>query len=323
MFTGWLKPFDTQRPLTPQERKAALTSADVWCAGPDEQLSLVKLNGTFAEFIDRAFRMRGSVVTLFALACSSIIVGAFVYVVSVVWGLNRQGLHSAGTLLTMVSIMTVVFALILTSLWRRGLGRELFAYVYYPVRFDRVRKQVHVFRHNGKGGVLSVPFDEVYWFIGRGERMDFLYDLRGAVLEGDRIVHMFAVGQYFEANGEERVRSLWSFICTYMQGGPDALAACGVAPRIDLSVRPSWRNCWRWKLLMLGEGAARLRYVLAPFYYTVLTIMTAWRWLIFKTCRMPHWPAELFDATNETSERSRWPEPMLIGGDEPAPNGHL
>jgi len=283
----------------------------------------VKLNEEFSEFIDRAFRLRGAAVTLLALVCFSIILGTMIHVANLAWDLNERGRHDPATLLTTVLIGSVAMGAFLVVLWHWGLGRDLFKYVYYPIRFDRVRQQVHVFRHNGKGGILSVPFDEVHWFVGRGERMDFLYDLRGAVLEEDRIVHMFAVGQYFEADGEQRVRSLWSFICSYMEGGPEALAAQGVKPRIDLSVQPSWRNCWRWKVLMLGETAARLRYVLAPLYYPALTVLTAWRWLVFKSCRMPHWPAELFDATAEVEARSGWPEPTLIGGDETESNRHL
>ncbi len=68
---------------------------------------------------------------------------------------------------------------------------------------------------------------------------------------------MCSVGHYFDDGAQESVQALWKFIRTYMAGGPAALAAACVPPLIDLSVRPTWRNAWRWEMLRLGERFAR------------------------------------------------------------------
>jgi hypothetical protein len=68
---------------------------------------------------------------------------------------------------------------------------------------------------------------------------------------------MCSVGHYFDDGAQESVQALWEFIRTYMAGGPAVLAAAGVPPLIDLSVRPTWRNAWRWEMLRLGERFAR------------------------------------------------------------------
>lgn len=323
MFAGWLKAFPSGRALSREERAAGLSSVSYDKVGLDEQLSLTRLNYNFSEFVDRAFRVRGSAATLLGFFSFLIVMGTILALWSLTYDLASGGKHDVVELLTTVCIGSVFLVFFLIAIWYVSLRKELFAYRYYPVRFNRTSGMVSIFRHNGRNGVLSIPFDQVFWFVGRGDRMEFLCDLRGAVLDGEKIVHMFSVGHYFEAEGEQRVRSLWSFICTYMEGGPDLLAARGVKANIDLSVEPTWRNCWRWVMLTMGAPFAQLRYVLAPIYYPVLTIMAAWRWLALNSCRKPKWPLDLFSGRSSAIEPGAWREPALIGEFEVDPGARL
>ena len=58
---------------------------------------------------------------------------------------------------------------------------EYFAHTHYPIRFNRVTQMVHVFRHDGPDGALTVPWESVFFHIGRGTNMKFLRDIRGEV----------------------------------------------------------------------------------------------------------------------------------------------
>lgn len=313
MFTGWFKRFDAERTVRKAGPGARLTVEQAGHVVPDEQLSLVRLNDGYAEFVDRAFRLRGNVLTLLSCLCTGVVLWLLLFIVRTFQGIGEQGNYDGATLTLLTVVATVFMATAAFVLWRWGWGRDVFRYMYYPVRFDRVRQHVHVFLHNGPGGMMSFPFRDVTWLIGCGEQLDALHDLRGIARDADGKLQVFSVGHYYEAEGEARVRSLWAFIVTYMQGGSAALDARGVERRIDLSVVPSWRNCWRWIVITLGTSFVERRYLLAPIYYPLVTVLTAWRWLVLNTSRKPRWPGALFD--DATPPKGAWAEPKLIGGE--------
>ncbi|MEJ2715429.1 MAG: hypothetical protein P8014_20000 [Acidihalobacter sp.] len=58
------------------------------------------------------------------------------------------------------------------------LSKDFFTHTYYPIRFNRKTRQVYVFRDKRDGGILTVPWDDVFFHIGKGFR-DPVYDLRG------------------------------------------------------------------------------------------------------------------------------------------------
>lgn len=95
---------------------------------------------------------------------------------------------------------------------------------------------------------------------------------------------------------------LWHFRCRWGGGvhpivfeDPSAKAAKIaddlVVPlrRIDLSVTPSLRNCFNWVVAAMPERWFNARYVLMPLYAPLFLC----RWLVFKTCKTPKWPAEI------------------------------
>jgi len=124
--------------------------------------------------------MRGSSITLFALACFLVIVATLLYVVlRLAWASYAPEKFGAAELLVAILPVVLVASAASTMTWRRTLRRVLFTYTHYPVRFERERGFVHVFRHNGPDGVLSVPWKDVHWFVGRGERREYLLDVRG------------------------------------------------------------------------------------------------------------------------------------------------
>lgn len=312
MITGWLKPFPTQRPLTQEEVQAQLDpDARQGHVLPDARFSLIGLDEHSAEFVDRSFRMRGSSITLFALVCFLVIVATLLYVaLGLAWPNYAQKKFGAGELLVAILPVVLVATAASTMIWRRTLRRELFTYTHYPVRFDRERGLVHVFRHNGPNGVLSVPWKDVHWFVGRGERQEYLLDVRGALLDRGQVQEMFSVGHYFDDGARESVQALWEFIRTYMAGGPAALTVAGVPPVIDLSVLPSWRNAWRWEMLRLGERFARMRYMLSMIYYPVMLVMTSWRWMVLNSCKAPVWPSSVLTSRAPVHP---WAQPRWVG----------
>ena len=78
--------------------------------------------------------------------------------------------------------------------------KDFFCYTHYPIRFNRKNRMVYVFRHNAPGGVLTIPWDSAYFYIGRsspaaGSAGHYTFDLRCNVLDDQRMVRdTFAVG---------------------------------------------------------------------------------------------------------------------------------
>ncbi|PNR54664.1 hypothetical protein LA07_16365, partial [Xanthomonas oryzae pv. oryzae] len=78
------------------------------------------------------------------------------------------------------------------------------------MRFNRKTRKIYVFREKRDGGLLIVPWDEVFFHIGRGTDMKFLRDIRGEILDGDIVKDTFALGHCAER--DEPVKEMWEFI---------------------------------------------------------------------------------------------------------------
>jgi hypothetical protein len=52
--------------------------------------------------------------------------------------------------------LVVMLCLLGVGIW--ALTRDCFSYTRKPIRFNRLNQTVYVFRHNGPGGVLSIPW---------------------------------------------------------------------------------------------------------------------------------------------------------------------
>jgi len=175
---------------------------------PNARLSLNSVDEYSAEFVDRSFRMRASSTTLFSLVCFLVIAATLLYAALwLAWPNYEQEKFGAGELL--VAILPVVLVATAASMmtFRRTLCRELFTHTYYLVRLDRERGFVHVSRHNGPGGVLSVPWKDVHWLVGHRERQEYFLDVRGAVLDHNQVHDRFSVGHHFDDGAQESVRA--------------------------------------------------------------------------------------------------------------------
>ncbi|MCW3528666.1 hypothetical protein K6Y52_38490, partial [Burkholderia cenocepacia] len=49
----------------------------------------------------------------------------------------------------------------------RALLIDCFNYTRKPIRFNRLDRKIYAFRHNGPGGVFSVPWDSAFLYVER------------------------------------------------------------------------------------------------------------------------------------------------------------
>lgn len=282
-FAGWLaQRYRNNRPLTEYEGRADVRQFDSSTFTPIDK-GIIAIDDDYIEYVDRHFRYRG-----WALMGASVFIGlGLAFLVAILHAtaslVDRVGPLETGDAYAIGGLIALVVGFLVFIFWKLLL-RDILRYQYYPVRFDRVAQQIHVFTGEG-GKVVSASWQDVKFVIGRdkpaGPDEGFTYDLRGLVMRGDQVVHTFAVGS---DSGSSPAITLarWEMIRRFMEEGRSALPF----PPLQLytSVEPSFRNAFIIHVSSAGDG---LMLIALP-----LTLPWAmFRFLAMKLCRKPVWPA--------------------------------
>ncbi|POR53587.1 hypothetical protein B0G62_103159 [Paraburkholderia eburnea] len=308
MYTGWIRSFPVDRTLSAQERQESLpheTQADI---EPGQHISLIHINSTYIDWIDRRFRFRGMLNTFVATLGCIFIAGSGIYAAYVLLRLIPEAGQDLWTNVACAVAISIFGFGISYLLYYFTIRYDYFTYTHYPIRFNRKTRMVHVFRHNGPGGVLSVPWESMYFHIGRGTDMKFLRDIRGEVLDGEVVKDTFALGH--AAESEPPVREMWEFIRRYMDEGPDAVVDSPMAKYVALSVTPTLKNSMLFAVNFTSATTTLRRVLLSPF----IALFTATRWLVFRTCKEPVFSPEI-EATCQVAadDPNVWPVPESTG----------
>jgi hypothetical protein len=288
-FEGWPR-YPSGFALTDQQRadRLDLNKPSVRVE-PLSGWTTIRVNSTFIEVVDKYFPWRGAA-TLF-LSPLIILSGglAIALLISRLRSLDEASESLVGPLFDLVFFLLFAGAACVVA-W--AVRPEFFAYTHYPVRLNRKNKMVYVFRSNRAGGVLAVPWDEVFWRIAPCDRLrkraveNYYYEVRGHLLEADGVTvrDTFSVGlcdtEYKLVEGQ------WELLRKFMVGGP---AQVGPQELLPLAGRREgfWFGMWC---------------VAREFYWNVPALLLAspfWaseglaRKLAMLTCRQPRWPADV------------------------------
>ncbi|RBA49126.1 DUF6708 domain-containing protein [Xanthomonas oryzae] len=301
MYTGWIKKFPKEWKLTSNEDANKLSSNGDGDSMPSQRLGLIRINSVYIDWIDRRFLYRGMLNTSILLAgCLMMILLVFIF--------TRLMLGAAGSgrFIMILPILTAVSGILL--FFNVFLKLEFFTHIYYPIRFNRKTRKIYVFREKRDGGLLIVPWEEVFFHIGRGTDMKFLRDIRGEILDGDIVKDTFALGHCAER--DEPVKEMWEFIRRYMEEGPEAVSEHPLDKYVELSVAPTWKNCLISAVGFTNATTPFKRVLLFPFIGTFTVV----RWLVFKSCKQPVFPPEVeAECQVEPNDPHIWPIPNSIG----------
>lgn len=280
MYTGWMQRFPVGHTLSAEASASRLDRHVAQAAAPDERASLVHFNSTCIDLIDRRFRLRGMVSTTVVLlgTLGLFLLGFFLLFTLVIP--NLQGDVWDWVMYAMVAGCVIGAPALF---WHTTLKYEFFTYTWYPTRFNRRNRMVYFFT-GGEEGAVAVPWEDAVFHVGRGTAQAFLRDLRCSVVEDRVVKRTFAVGHYFD--DEQKIKGLWEFIRRYMEDGPDAVVDSIDGRQMNLSVKPSWRNCYLFVVASLGPAMLDARFLLLP----LLLPLVLCRWLVLRSCRMPEWP---------------------------------
>lgn len=183
-----------------------------------------------------------------------------------------------------VLICLNIFVCICSTAWLgRALLKTLTGYTHYPVRLDRKNQLVHVFRHNGEGGVSSYKWRDIrFGLLGGGAQE------RGYIQRPDKSYDHFRLGAMWPT--PEGMYGQWEFYRRYMEEGPDRLEAPEYLLPLDTQREPfrlGAQQCW-----LVGGP---LPFVIA--FFAPLSIPgTLVRWVAMNiTRKMPRWPQRILD----------------------------
>ncbi|WP_146034980.1 DUF6708 domain-containing protein [Burkholderia ubonensis] len=307
MKTGFDYPFKVPGQYSRYERYSCGLDRDLRRMNvieADDRASLIRFNSTYIEMIDRWYTIRGGIDTIFmaTIAPGIFIVMLYAFFAHIMPVLIVDNNYIADVFLV---VFFGVVSWLVFFVAKPLLSREFFSFTHFPIRFNRKTRMIHVFRHNGRNGVLSVPWDQVYFHIGKGEVNRDLTDIRGHVMDGDNVIDTFAVGHFF-GRDEQPVRQIWKFIVVYMEQGPQALPKDMV---IGTSTSRSWANCFLW-----AKSYCDIFLPIPLINWVAVALVTCMRWLVMQSCKEPVWPAEI-EATSaiEPNDPHQWAEPRFTG----------
>lgn len=279
IFDGWLTPYKKNRSLATYERESQLIlGRPVNILDPIDR-GLLKFNSTFLEYTDRYFYLRGWA----AMGGVPITLVFFWFAVWFGVDLYAPLNERLEAQVTASWIALSVLSLCCIASFYFAVLKDFFCYTHYPIRFNRIKRKVYVFRHNGTDGVLDLDWENTYWFVGRSrDGSDISYDLRCHILDAQGIVRdTFAVGHFAATRAE--IFQHWEMIRRYMEESPATLPFPPLM--LVVSTEPTWLNCMT---IQVGGASGH-----SPLFMLLTVPWAFFRWISQITCRRPRWPDEV------------------------------
>jgi hypothetical protein len=284
-YSGLTWHYPLNRPLTKQETEYHLLPKQPSAAPkPHYQLSVIKMNSTYLECVDKYYGWVGFM-TAFVVASIALVLCMMVGMFSIViqkWSFmpEQEKLEASMTLIVLCVIGAPVFLL---GVW--NLSKEIFRYTHYPMRFNRKTRMVHVFRLDGT--VMSESWDKLYFTVSPGQKG--WWDIHGHRLadDGVTVLETFALSEY-DATLTPHLFMQWEFIRQYMEDGPKNLI-----DQVEFTMNISDKRETYWfgfQRLMADFGQYTLfAWLCLPF----ILPSSLGRWIAMQTSKIPVWPAEI------------------------------
>jgi len=211
-----------------------------------------------------------------------------------------------------------VVALCLFALTVRLLLVDCFNYVRKPIRFNRLNRTIYAFRHNGPGGVLSVPWDSAFLYVERKPKAGLggtaprvvrclVLNDKGLVVDtfsiGKRVVLAFDESSSAGQQVMEELYQDFEYYRRFMEEGPSSVPPVAELLSTDVSFRNSLRMQFEDVPDILNAGHPLLWLLLAVTALPSLIQATV-HYVAQLTCREPVWPEEVERACTPTTTQT-------------------
>lgn len=293
---GGFVQYKLNRPLSDEERAGQLKLDQQANARPMDWLSVIKLNSTYLELVDRWYPVKGWWTWMGAIFAVPFAVFAVILIVTVMAAeteSTRLGIVASG-----LAGAAIAALISFGGIWI--IRHESFRQTHYPIRLNRKTRQVYAFQPDGT--VVQAPWDSLFLCAVKNEltMWQSSEDVRAHVVgeDGETVTATFTLAYPFLGDRAGLMR-LWEYIRRYMEE-PD-----GVEKNYQLT-----------ELCMPVDGrreglAFGLVRTFAPYsQWPVLQLLasplwaltTVGRWVAMYTSKVPVWPAEIEAACQVDSD---------------------
>lgn len=290
-FAGLIGKFRANRPLTQQEQQHRLKQAQRLDVHPHYQLSVIEMNATSLEVVDKWYAERGTITAIMLTVIAMLVVffSAMLHL-----ALTREPGSPGGDSDVGILVFIAVLSAPLLAAAGWALRKEMFAYTHYPLQFNRSTRMVHAFRTDGT--VLSVPWDSVLFTLGQVDQLYKFWNILGHVMaeDGTTVKESFALSITSDGSpdGIGILRSHWEFVRRYMEDGPAAVNG-QVQFCIPIKHRRETVRIALHRLLVNGGGGGATSMPLQLFGALFNMVVLPFRWLAMRTSTIPRWPAAI------------------------------
>lgn len=281
------------------EAELLCVGRDAICAEPDENESIFILDERHLDAMSASHLMRGFLcmpgAAFLWLAAMMTIEQVLIAVRAVQSGsIDFWDVATVLTFLPLSAFMTWVF-------WRYFVSFDWFHYRANPIRFDRERRMVHVWRSSRVGGPFSVPWDDSLYLMrgqrdgdnGEGARI-FPTTFLSVDPATRRIKRRFVVGKTI--TNQAKSDAFIAYIQRYMAEGPQAVPTpkrwAKMTPSLAYSFNAYFNITGALELQRkgsLGLGHLIFMVVLSP----LLVLLSLAHFIAILTGREPKWPAAM------------------------------
>ncbi|MBU9127643.1 hypothetical protein KTD08_20880 [Burkholderia multivorans] len=303
VFDG-LSWYRLNRPVSEEEQAARLAVGKSASDSPKDERSIFSMSDTCLEVRDGNYSEKGW--GLFAFMLPGL--GSLAFTAVLFWMLTHVPpvYEQRGQLGLVYGVLGffLFIALCLSGLGIWALTRDCFNYTCKPILFDRHNRMIHAFRHNGPGGVVSVPWDKAFLYVERkprsGPTRSAARVVRCLVLDDNGMVtDTFSVGtrvvlscEESSAAGQEIMNVLYQdfeFYRRFMQEGPASVPPVTEFLPKGASLRNSLRLNFDGTSDLLSSGNPLVWLVVAVGSLPAFA-QSLLHWLAQLTCREPVWP---------------------------------
>jgi succinate dehydrogenase/fumarate reductase cytochrome b subunit len=310
--------YKLNRPPTDRESSARL-HVDKPCADVAKSVGTVfKATNTYLEVCDGLHREKGWGLLTFLTAGIAFLglIAMFLWLAThMPMAVRAKGEEGIVYLLLVLFTLAGIGALAITV---RALLVDCFGYIRKPIRFNRADRTIYAFRHNGPGGVISVPWDSAFLYVERKPKAGLGGTaprvVRCLVLnDKGLVVGTFSIGKRvvlaFDENspaGQQVMEQLYQdfeYIRRFMGEGPSSVPPVAELLSTEVSFRNSLRMQFEDVPDIVNSGHPLLWLLLAVTALPSLIQATVY-YVAQLTCREPVWPEAVERACMATTTRT-------------------
>jgi hypothetical protein len=307
-YVGLLSKYPVNRALTVEEVEHYLPQTKPSRSRPLYQLSVIRMNSTYLECVDKFFGWKGG---FSSMAFASLFL-TFGFFIAVTFSeiVRPEGIRPD---MLWFALEIFILCIVVYLMFRSVLIKECFQYTHYPIRFNRKTRMVHVFRQDGT--VMSESWDLLFFTLCREK--DDNWDVRGHRLADDRrtVVETFSLpytGVLDDDESDPFIWGQWEFVRRYMEDGPAELIG-QVEHVMDVAEKREAFTEGFFRLLAMFAMNTFVVILMSPFSF----FYALGRWICMHTGKIPYWPAEI-----EAECQIEPDDPYILDAKHPAKSAH-